>query len=86
MPRSAVTRPLVVLRVLIEDQAVRAAADEMITLTYAMRDAYATSEQLSTSRSPGSGCARTGCSANASTPGRWPMVSLRSGIDGSGIG
>ncbi|MFD9394764.1 hypothetical protein ACFWBB_29715 [Streptomyces sp. NPDC060000] len=28
--RSAVTRPLVALRMLIEDQAVRAAADEMI--------------------------------------------------------
>ncbi|MFD9044600.1 hypothetical protein [Streptomyces bottropensis] len=50
MTRSAVTRPLVALRVLIEDQAVRAAADEMITLTYAMRDAYATSEQLTAAR------------------------------------
>ncbi|MEV5138907.1 hypothetical protein AB0K71_29045 [Streptomyces syringium] len=50
MTRSAVTRPLVALRVLIEDQAVRAAADEMITLTYAMRDAYSTGEQLTTAR------------------------------------
>ncbi|MEU2564868.1 hypothetical protein ABZ626_36890 [Streptomyces longispororuber] len=37
MTRSAVTRPLVALRVLIEDQAVRAAADHMISLTYAIR-------------------------------------------------
>jgi hypothetical protein len=50
MTRSAVTRPLVALRVLIEDQAVRAAADEMVTLTYALRDAYATSEQLIAAR------------------------------------
>ncbi|MFB7258122.1 hypothetical protein [Streptomyces nojiriensis] len=50
MTRSAVTRPLVALRVLIEDQAVRAAADHMITLTYALRDAYGTTEELSTAR------------------------------------
>ncbi|MDQ1013393.1 hypothetical protein QFZ82_007961 [Streptomyces sp. V4I23] len=50
MTRSAVTRPLVALRVLIEDQAVRAAADRMITLTYAIRDAYATTEDLTTAR------------------------------------
>ncbi|MEU5902322.1 hypothetical protein [Streptomyces venezuelae] len=37
--RSAVTRPLFALRILIEDQAVRAAADRMITLTYAIRQA-----------------------------------------------
>jgi hypothetical protein len=48
--RSAVTRPLVALRVLIEDQAVRAAADRMITLTYAIRDAYATTEDLTAAR------------------------------------
>jgi hypothetical protein len=36
--------------VLIEDQAVRAAADEVITLTYALRDAYATTEDLTTAR------------------------------------
>ncbi|MCA1223824.1 hypothetical protein [Streptomyces sp. 8L] len=39
MTRSAVTRPLVALRVLIEDQAVHAAADRMVTLTYAIRQA-----------------------------------------------
>ncbi|MFF5491554.1 hypothetical protein [Streptomyces virginiae] len=50
MTRSAVTRPLVALRVLIEDQTVRAAADEMIALTYALRDACATSEQLTAAR------------------------------------
>ncbi|MFJ4858659.1 hypothetical protein [Streptomyces sp. NPDC088730] len=50
MTRSAVTRPLVALRVLIEDQAVRAAADRMITLTYAIRDAYATTENLTAAR------------------------------------
>ncbi|MEV5982856.1 hypothetical protein [Streptomyces sp. NPDC052114] len=50
MTRSAVTRPLVALRVLIEDQVVRTAADRMITLTYAVRNAYATSEELTTAR------------------------------------
>ncbi|WP_370424241.1 hypothetical protein AB8O64_36410 (plasmid) [Streptomyces sp. QH1-20] len=50
MTRSAVTRPLVALRVLIEDQGVRAAADHMITLTYALRDAYGTTEELSAAR------------------------------------
>jgi hypothetical protein len=50
MTRSAVARPLVALRVLIKDQAVRAAAEEMITLTYAMRDAYATTEALTSAR------------------------------------
>ncbi|WP_431983159.1 hypothetical protein [Streptomyces qinglanensis] len=50
MTRSAVTRPLVALRVLIEDQAVRTAADEMVTLTYALRDAYATTEALTAAR------------------------------------
>ncbi|MFC8658140.1 hypothetical protein ACFUCT_23515 [Streptomyces parvus] len=50
MTRSAVTRPLVALRVLIEDQAVRAAADKMVTLTYALRDAYATTEALTAAR------------------------------------
>lgn len=37
--RSAVTRPLVALRILITDPAVRAAADHMVSQTYAMRDA-----------------------------------------------
>ncbi|MFE5669223.1 hypothetical protein ACFQ7W_35555 [Streptomyces niveus] len=50
MTRSAVTRPLVALRVLFEDQAVRAAADHMITLTYAIRDAFATTEDLTAAR------------------------------------
>jgi hypothetical protein len=50
MTRSAVTRPLVALRVLIEDQAVRTAADRMITLTYAMRNTYATTEELTVAR------------------------------------
>ncbi|MEU1128379.1 hypothetical protein ABZ383_00690 [Streptomyces sp. NPDC005900] len=50
MTRSAVTRPLVALRVLFEDQAVRTAADHMITLTYAIRDAYATTEDLTAAR------------------------------------
>ncbi|MGJ5899332.1 hypothetical protein ACSCBZ_46450 [Streptomyces niveiscabiei] len=42
MTRSAVTRPLFALRILIEDPAVRAAADRMITLTYAIRQAIPT--------------------------------------------
>lgn len=50
MTRSAITRPLIALRVLIEDQAVRAAADRMIELTYAMRDAYAPTEDLTAAR------------------------------------
>ncbi|MFD3886192.1 hypothetical protein [Streptomyces microflavus] len=50
MTRSAITRPPIALRVLIEDQAVRTAADRMIELTYAMRDAYATTEDLTTAR------------------------------------
>ncbi|MER5571188.1 hypothetical protein ABT083_34135 [Streptomyces goshikiensis] len=50
MTRSAVTRPLVALRALIEDHAVRAAADHMITLTYAIRNAYATTEALTAAR------------------------------------
>ncbi|GAA2359066.1 hypothetical protein [Streptomyces cuspidosporus] len=40
--RSAVTRPLVALHVLIEDPNVRDAADRMITLTYAIRQAVPT--------------------------------------------
>ncbi|MFD8938588.1 hypothetical protein ACFV0R_25615 [Streptomyces sp. NPDC059578] len=55
MTRSAVTRPLVALRVLIEDRAVRAAADEMVTLTYALRDAYATAEALAVAREAAKG-------------------------------
>ncbi|MEU8316684.1 MULTISPECIES: protein kilB [Actinomycetes] len=37
--RAAITAPLTALRVLIDDPAVRAAADHMITVTYAIRDA-----------------------------------------------
>ncbi|WP_172387697.1 hypothetical protein [Streptomyces sp. MNP-20] len=50
LTRSAVTRPLIALRVLIEDPAVRAAADRMITLTYAIRDAYTTTGELTAAR------------------------------------
>ncbi|MEI7029643.1 hypothetical protein [Streptomyces pratensis] len=50
MTRSAIARPQVALRVLIEDQAVRTAADRMVTLTYAMREAYATTEDLTAAR------------------------------------
>ncbi|MFI2292866.1 hypothetical protein [Streptomyces niveus] len=50
LTRSAVTRPLVALRVLIEDQAVRGAADRMIALTYGMRDACGTTEELASAR------------------------------------
>lgn len=38
--RRAVTGPLVALRILIEDEAVRAAADHMISATYAIRETY----------------------------------------------
>ncbi|MFJ3438804.1 hypothetical protein ACIPMU_35360 [Streptomyces cyaneofuscatus] len=48
--RSAITRPLVALRVLIEDHAVRAAADQMVTLAYALRGAYASTEDLTAAR------------------------------------
>lgn len=48
--RSLVTRPLVAMRVLITDPTVRAAADRMITLTYALRGAYGTAEELSAAR------------------------------------
>ncbi|MFI2617605.1 hypothetical protein [Streptomyces sp. NPDC018584] len=50
MTRSAVTRPLVALRVLIENPEVRAAADRMVTLTYAIRDAYESTANLSQAR------------------------------------
>lgn len=48
--RSQVTRPLVALRILITDPAVRAATDRMVTLTYAMRDAYTTTDALTRAR------------------------------------
>ncbi|MGY4973492.1 hypothetical protein ACWGCC_30495 [Streptomyces nigrescens] len=47
--RSAINRPMVALHVLITDPAVRAAADRMVTLTYAMRNAD-TTETLTTAR------------------------------------
>lgn len=48
--RSAVTRPLVSLRILVTDPAVRAAADEMVTLTYAMRQADTSETELTEAR------------------------------------
>ncbi|MGW4954583.1 hypothetical protein [Streptomyces parvulus] len=48
--RSAVTRPLVALRIQITDPAVRRAADDMITATYGMRDAYDNGEALTEAR------------------------------------
>jgi hypothetical protein len=48
--RSQVTRPLVALRILVTDPAVRAAADRMVTLTYAMRDAYTSADALTQAR------------------------------------
>ncbi|GAA5083322.1 hypothetical protein [Streptomyces similanensis] len=48
--RSQVTRPLVALRILVTDPAVRAAADQMVTLTYAMREAYTDADALTQAR------------------------------------
>ncbi|MGW3653996.1 hypothetical protein [Streptomyces sp. NPDC000878] len=50
MTRSGITRPLVALRVLIEDQEVREAAVTMITLTYAIRQAYTSTSELTEAR------------------------------------
>ncbi|MFH8797580.1 hypothetical protein [Streptomyces sp. NPDC017941] len=50
LTRGALNRPLIALRVLIEDQDVRAAADHMVTLTHAIRDAYATARALTAAR------------------------------------
>ncbi|MEU2874414.1 hypothetical protein ABZ769_35350 [Streptomyces olivoreticuli] len=50
MTRSAVTRPLVALRILVTDQTVRAAADRMVTVTYAMRNAYESTAVLTEAR------------------------------------
>ncbi|MFJ4329132.1 hypothetical protein ACIP3A_39315 [Streptomyces tricolor] len=50
LTRSQVTRPLVTMRVLITDPAVRAAADHMITLTYAIRDSFGSIEELTAAR------------------------------------
>ncbi|NEA46810.1 hypothetical protein [Streptomyces sp. SID10815] len=48
--RSQVTRPLITMRVLITDPAVRTAADHMITLTYAIRDHFGNTEELTAAR------------------------------------
>jgi hypothetical protein len=48
--RSAVTRPLIALRLHISDPAVRQAADAMVTATYAMRDAYTSTHDLTEAR------------------------------------
>ncbi|MFD5159719.1 hypothetical protein ACFWMJ_16845 [Streptomyces hawaiiensis] len=48
--RSQITRPLVAMRVLITDPDVRAAADHMITLTYAIRDHFGSTEELTAAR------------------------------------
>ncbi|MEU2078599.1 hypothetical protein [Streptomyces sp. NPDC013489] len=48
--RSQVTRPLTALRILLTDPAVRAAADQTVTLTYAMREAFTTAEELTAAR------------------------------------
>jgi hypothetical protein len=45
-----VTRPLVALRIHITDPAVRSAADDMVTATFAMRDAYDSAEALTAAR------------------------------------
>lgn len=45
--RSAITRPLVAVQVLIPDPAVRSAAQAMVTATYRMRDADTSIEALS---------------------------------------
>lgn len=44
--RSAITRPLVAVQVLIPDPAVRAAAQTMVSATYRMRDADTSTEAL----------------------------------------
>lgn len=48
--RSAVTRPLIALRVLITDATVRQAADAMVSATYAMRDADTATDRLTQAR------------------------------------
>ncbi|MFC8493963.1 hypothetical protein ACFUJU_24800 [Streptomyces sp. NPDC057235] len=48
--RAAVARPLVSMRVLITDRTVREAADRMITLTYAIREALDDAQALATAR------------------------------------
>ncbi|WP_043231756.1 hypothetical protein [Streptomyces sp. NRRL F-5193] len=48
--RSAVTRPLVALRLHVTDPAVREAANAMVSSTYAMRDAYTSTDTLTEAR------------------------------------
>ncbi|MFG3492792.1 hypothetical protein [Streptomyces sp. NPDC047972] len=48
--RAAVARPLVTMRVLITDPAVRDAADRMITLTYAIRESLDNAQALASAR------------------------------------
>ncbi|MFJ8295315.1 hypothetical protein ACIQ9R_05530 [Streptomyces sp. NPDC094447] len=48
--RAAVARPLVTMRVLITDPAVRDAADCMITLTYAIRESLDNAQALASAR------------------------------------
>lgn len=50
LTRGAVTRPLVALRILVTDPGVRAAADAMVTATYALRDAYTSTGDLTQAR------------------------------------
>lgn len=48
--RSAITRPLVAVQVLIPDPAVRAAAQNMVTAAYLMREAATTTDALTIAR------------------------------------
>ncbi|MFJ2774922.1 hypothetical protein [Streptomyces sp. NPDC087300] len=48
--RSAVTRPLIALRLHVTDPAIRQAADAMVTATYSMRTAYDSTEHLTQAR------------------------------------
>ncbi|WP_331745853.1 hypothetical protein [Streptomyces sp. NBC_00872] len=48
--RSAIDRPLNVLRVLVTDPAVRSAADAMVSATYAMRQAHTSLDTLTQAR------------------------------------
>ncbi|MEV3926427.1 MULTISPECIES: hypothetical protein [Actinomycetes] len=57
--RSKVTRPLMALRILVTDPAVRAAADRMVTLTYDLREAYSSADDLTQARED----AKTSCDA-----------------------
>ncbi|MGW1848595.1 hypothetical protein [Streptomyces sp. NPDC001966] len=48
--RSAITRPLVAVQVLIPDPAVRSAAQAMVSATYRMRDAETSTEALASAQ------------------------------------